>query len=71
MTRYFVIEDLDNTALYLLKNALGGNRRNLVFREPYDEAVSCRSIRDDIAVQVLFSAYGEYLPCSQYGLVIL
>ncbi|KAJ3495821.1 hypothetical protein NLG97_g3116 [Lecanicillium saksenae] len=48
------IQDLDNVSVHLLRNACGGNHRQLLagklaFRPPYS-----RNVRDDITVQVLF-----------------
>lgn len=54
LPQHFIIEDLDNAAVHLLKNALGGNRRNLFVASTMLGPPQSRSIRDDIAVQVLF-----------------
>ena len=54
LPQHFVIEDMDNAAVHLLKNALGGNRRNLFVASTMMGQPLSRSIRDDIAVQVLF-----------------
>ena len=48
------IEDLDNVAVHLLRNACGGNHRELLagtlaVRPPYS-----RDLRDDITIQVIF-----------------
>lgn len=50
----FVIEDVDNAAVHLLKNALGGNRRNLFVASTMMGQPLSRSIRDDMAIQILF-----------------
>lgn len=49
-----VIEDLDNVAVHLLRNACGANHRELLrgrlaYRPPF-----ARDVRDDMTVQVLF-----------------
>ncbi|KAM3514183.1 hypothetical protein MY11210_002174 [Beauveria gryllotalpidicola] len=49
-----VIEDLDNVAVHLLRNACGANHRELLrarlaYRPPFS-----RNVRDDMTVQVLF-----------------
>ncbi|ATY64281.1 phosphatase 2C [Cordyceps militaris] len=49
-----VIEDLDNVAVHILRNACGGNhwellRARLTYRPPFS-----RYVRDDLTVQVLF-----------------
>lgn len=54
LPQHFVVEDMDNAAVHLLKNALGGNRRNLFVASTMMEQPLSRNIRDDIAVQVLF-----------------
>ncbi|KAJ2975369.1 hypothetical protein NQ176_g5560 [Zarea fungicola] len=54
LPQHFIIEDLDNAAVHLLKNALGGNRRNLFVATTMLGPPQSRNIRDDIAVQVLF-----------------
>ncbi|GJD01338.1 protein phosphatase 2C [Colletotrichum higginsianum] len=45
---HFVVEDLDNAAVHLIKNALGGTRRTLF------TGAALASVRDDITVQVIF-----------------
>ncbi|TQV92813.1 protein phosphatase 2C [Cordyceps javanica] len=54
LPQHFVVEDMDNAAVHLLKNALGGNRRNLFVASTMMGLPHSRNIRDDIAVQVLF-----------------
>lgn len=54
LPQHFAVEDLDNAALHLLKNALGGNRRNLFVAATMMGLPLARNMRDDIAVQVLF-----------------
>ncbi|EGX89927.1 Protein phosphatase 2C [Cordyceps militaris CM01] len=49
-----VVEDLDNVAVHILRNACGGNhqellRARLAYRPPFS-----RDVRDDLTVQVLF-----------------
>lgn len=49
-----VIQDLDNVAVHLLRNACGGNHQQLLagklaFQPPYS-----RAVRDDMTVQVIF-----------------
>ncbi|KAJ2975255.1 hypothetical protein NQ176_g5616 [Zarea fungicola] len=51
---YFAIEDLDNAAVCLLKNALGGTRRDMVQGLLTTPAPVSRNIRDDITIQVIF-----------------
>lgn len=51
---YFAIEDLDNAAVCLVKNALGGNRRGLVTGTLTAYNPISRNVRDDITVQVVF-----------------
>ncbi|TDZ62034.1 Protein phosphatase 2C-like protein [Colletotrichum trifolii] len=50
----FVVEDLDNAAVHLIKNALGGNRRTLFTGATLAYAPLARSVRDDVTVQVIF-----------------
>lgn len=54
LPQHFAIEDMDNAAVHVLKNALGGNRRNLFIASTTAGQPLSRSIRDDIAIQVLF-----------------
>ncbi|KAK6211470.1 protein phosphatase 2C [Colletotrichum tabaci] len=51
---HFVVEDLDNAAVHLIKNALGGNRRTLFTGAALAYPPLSRSVRDDITVQVIF-----------------
>jgi pyruvate dehydrogenase phosphatase len=51
---HFVIEDLDNAAVCLAKNALGGNRRELFRGVMTEVAPRSRYVRDDVTVQVIF-----------------
>ncbi|RFU80105.1 hypothetical protein TARUN_2111 [Trichoderma arundinaceum] len=51
---YFAIEDLDNAAVCLVKNALGGRRRGLFRGLLTISTPVSRDIRDDITVQVIF-----------------
>lgn len=51
---YFAIEDLDSAAVCLLKNALGGNRRELFKGMLTTYAPLSRYVRDDITIQVIF-----------------
>lgn len=51
---YFAIEDMDNAAVCLLKNALGGSRRDIVQGLLTTPAPVSRNIRDDITIQVIF-----------------
>ncbi|KAJ3496558.1 hypothetical protein NLG97_g2567 [Lecanicillium saksenae] len=50
----FAIEDLDNAAVCLLKNVLGGRHRYMVAGSVTATAPISRSVRDDITVQVVF-----------------
>ncbi|KID66176.1 uncharacterized protein G6M90_00g067930 [Metarhizium brunneum] len=51
---FFAIEDLDNAAVCLVKNALGGNRRTLFCGSMTAYSPVSRYIRDDVTVQVVF-----------------
>lgn len=51
---FFAIEDLDNAAVCLVKNALGGNRRGLFTGIMTAYSPISRYVRDDITVQVVF-----------------
>ncbi|KAL6856399.1 protein serine/threonine phosphatase 2C [Trichoderma novae-zelandiae] len=51
---YFAIEDLDNAAVCLVKNALGGRRRGLFCGAMTVTTPTSRYMRDDITVQVVF-----------------
>ncbi|PTB63276.1 protein serine/threonine phosphatase 2C [Trichoderma citrinoviride] len=51
---YFAIEDLDNAAVCLVKNALGGRRRGLFCGAMTVATPMSRYMRDDITVQVVF-----------------
>ncbi|KAK1961472.1 protein phosphatase 2C [Colletotrichum sublineola] len=51
---HFVVEDLDNAAVHLIKNALGGKRRTLFTGAALAYAPLSRSVRDDVTVQVIF-----------------
>ncbi|TFB00109.1 hypothetical protein CCMA1212_008342 [Trichoderma ghanense] len=51
---YFAIEDLDNAAVCLVKNALGGRRRGLFCGAMTVATPTSRYMRDDITVQVIF-----------------
>ncbi|KAL7941275.1 phosphatase 2C-like domain-containing protein [Trichoderma barbatum] len=50
----FAIEDLDNAAVCLVKNALGGRRRELFCGAMTVTTPTSRYMRDDITVQVIF-----------------
>ncbi|KAM0559796.1 hypothetical protein ACHAPJ_003743 [Fusarium lateritium] len=50
----FAIEDLDNAAVCLIKNALGGRRREMFCGAMTVTAPFSRDVRDDITVQVIF-----------------
>uniref|UniRef100_L2FZ80 Protein phosphatase 2c n=1 Tax=Colletotrichum fructicola (strain Nara gc5) TaxID=1213859 RepID=L2FZ80_COLFN len=50
----FVVEDLDNAAVHLIKNALGGARRTLFTGVALAYPPLSRSVRDDVTVQVIF-----------------
>ncbi|OAA72970.1 Protein phosphatase 2C [Akanthomyces lecanii RCEF 1005] len=51
---YFAIEDMDNAAVCLLKNALGGTRRSIVQGLATTTTPLNRNVRDDITIQVMF-----------------
>lgn len=51
---YFAIEDMDNAAVCLLRNALGGTRRGTVQGLATTTAPLSRNVRDDITIQVIF-----------------
>ena len=51
---HFAIEDLDNAAVCLAKNAFGGNRRELFRGVMTEVAPRSRYVRDDVTVQVIF-----------------
>ena len=51
---HFAIEDLDNAAVCLVKNALGGTRRALLCGTMTAYSPLSRTVRDDITVQVIF-----------------
>jgi pyruvate dehydrogenase phosphatase len=51
--KHFVVED-DNCGIHLIKNALGGSRRNLFCGIVGVQPPLSRNVRDDITVQVLF-----------------
>lgn len=51
---YFAIEDMDNAAVCLLKNALGGSRREIVQGLLTTPTPQSRNVRDDITIQVIF-----------------
>jgi pyruvate dehydrogenase phosphatase len=53
-SEYFAIEDLDNAAVCLVKNALGGRRRGLFCGLLTLVTPISRNVRDDITVQVIF-----------------
>ncbi|KAF7562641.1 hypothetical protein G7046_g1477 [Stylonectria norvegica] len=50
----FAIEDLDNAAVCLAKNALGGARRRMLQGVLTGYSPMSRNLRDDITVQVIF-----------------
>ncbi|KAJ6785261.1 hypothetical protein PWT90_07695 [Aphanocladium album] len=50
----FAIEDLDNAAVCLLKNVLGGRHKYMVAGAVTATGPISRSVRDDITVQVVF-----------------
>ncbi|KAK0383947.1 hypothetical protein NLU13_8038 [Sarocladium strictum] len=52
----FVIEDLDNAAVCLVKNAFGGTRRELFRGVMTAHSPMSRNVRDDVTVQVIFFA---------------
>lgn len=51
--KHFVVED-ECCGVHLIKNALGGNRRNLFMGLMTVQAPLSRNVRDDITVQVVF-----------------
>ncbi|GJC89017.1 protein phosphatase 2C [Colletotrichum liriopes] len=51
---HFVVEDLDNAAVHLIKNALGGKRRTLFTGAALAYPPLARNVRDDVTVQVIF-----------------
>ncbi|KAM0518861.1 hypothetical protein ACHAPE_003851 [Trichoderma viride] len=51
---HFAIEDLDNAAVCLVKNALGGTRRAMLCGSLTATTPISRYVRDDITVQVIF-----------------
>ena len=51
---HFVVEDMDNAAVHLLKNVLGGKRRKLFTSATLMYNPLARQTRDDITVQVIF-----------------
>lgn len=51
---HFAIEDLDNAAVCLVKNALGGRRRGMFCGSMTAPTPTSRYVRDDITVQVIF-----------------
>lgn len=51
---FFAIEDLDNAAVCLVKNALGGNRRSMFCGSVTAYSPVSRYVRDDVTVQVIF-----------------
>ncbi|KAK1996591.1 protein phosphatase 2C [Colletotrichum falcatum] len=51
---HFVVEDLDNAAVHLIKNALGGRRRSLFTGAALAYPPLSRNVRDDVTVQVIF-----------------
>ncbi|KAF4122266.1 hypothetical protein GMORB2_7258 [Geosmithia morbida] len=48
---YFAIEDMDNAAVCLIKNAFGGTRRNLFRGVMTEMSPRSRYVRDDVTVQ--------------------
>lgn len=50
----FVYEDLDSAAVCLVKNAFGGNRRDLFRAVMSQTGPRSRYVRDDVTVQVVF-----------------
>ncbi|KAM0344871.1 hypothetical protein ACHAPU_007003 [Fusarium lateritium] len=56
-----IIEDLDNAAVCLVKNAFGGSRRGLFLGALTTYSPMSREVRDDITVQVIFfkDPYGK------------
>lgn len=51
---YFAMDDMDNAAVCLLKNALGGTRRSIVLGLVTAPTPTSRNVRDDITIQVIF-----------------
>ena len=51
---FFAIEDLDNAAVCLVKNALGGSRRSMFCGSATAYSPISRYVRDDMTVQVIF-----------------
>jgi pyruvate dehydrogenase phosphatase len=51
---FFAIEDLDNAAVCLAKNALGGNRRTMFCGSMSAYSPVSRYVRDDLTIQVVF-----------------
>ncbi|TQV93697.1 pyruvate dehydrogenase [Cordyceps javanica] len=51
---YFTLEDTDNAAVCLLRNALGGTRGSIVQGLATAAPPLSRSVRDDITIQVIF-----------------
>ncbi|OHE90881.1 protein phosphatase 2C [Colletotrichum orchidophilum] len=51
---HFIVEDLDNAAVHLIKNALGGTRRSLFTGVTLAYPPLARNVRDDVTVQVIF-----------------
>lgn len=51
---HFTFEDKENAAVCLLRNALGGSRRNLVLGALTSTTPLSRYFRDDITIQVIF-----------------
>lgn len=54
LPKHFVVEDMDNAAVHLLKNVLGGTRRNLFVATTMMHQPIAKAVHDDITVQVLF-----------------
>lgn len=52
--KYFAIEDMDNAAVCLLKNALGGTRREMIQGLATAPTPLSRNARDDMTIQVIF-----------------
>lgn len=51
---HFVVEDMDNAAVHLMKNVLGGKRRKLFTSATMMYSPCARVTRDDITIQVIF-----------------
>ena len=49
-----IVKDLDNVSVHLIRNALGGNHREILEGRLAMEAPFSRWARDDITVQVMF-----------------